>query len=67
MRTEAIYIFQGAPPHPAIPAFAVTVTLAEKLWLVFFCTFVTWREPSDIEKKKIIKDHLVLKDDVLHT
>lgn len=66
MRTEAIYIFQGAPPHPAIPSFAVTVTFAEKLWLVFFCIFLTWREPSDIENK-IIKDHLVLKDDVLHT
>ena len=46
---------------PIIPNFAEPVSLAEVLLL----HFPTWMELLDI--KKIIKNHLVLKDDVLHT
>lgn len=55
-----------AAPRSVIPGFAVTGTVAEKLWLVLLLHF-PHLDGAFGDRKKIIKDHLVLKDDVLHT
>lgn len=62
-----ICISRGAPPHWVIPAFAVTETVAKILRLVLLLHFSRLDGAFGDRKKKIIKDHLVLKDDGLHT